>query len=236
MKQTRLIALALLTVGAIAVGVNAPPASARETSFIYATLEGDLVKNISDVAKQNIERVESRADEARTAAEHASRSLTRNDTNASENRPAKSYENKSENANEHAQHSQRFNADKTRKCEAREDKIGDKLDVISNRGSKQLSVFHTIAKRVQDFYVAKHYSVAGYEQLSAELDALYDQSLVALTATQNANDAWGCLMNDPIASLENFKATKRAEMATTAAYKEKVRELILLVKRAGGEK
>jgi hypothetical protein len=127
----------------------------------------------------------------------------------------------------------RFNANQTKKCEKKQEKIIAKLDAISARGTKQLDVFHTIATRVQSFYIQKGYTADGYDALIVELDKLYDQSLVAVTSTQNASDTWGCNLQDPIASLNNFKVTKRAETATLTSYKDKIRELILLVKQAG---
>ncbi len=128
----------------------------------------------------------------------------------------------------------RFDANKVKKCEKKQAKINAKLDTISARGAKQLEVFHAISTRVQTFYITKEYAVENYQTVVSELDALYDQSLVAVTSTQNAADAWSCTVQDPIVSMDTFKSAKRAEITTLKAYKNKVHELILLVKQAGG--
>ncbi len=128
----------------------------------------------------------------------------------------------------------RFDANKVKKCEKKQAKINAKLDTISARGTKQLEVFHNIATRVQTFYITKEYNVENYQTVVSELDALYDQSLIAVTSTQNAADAWSCTVQDPIVSMDTFKSAKRSEVATLKAYRDKVHELILLVKQAGG--
>ena len=126
----------------------------------------------------------------------------------------------------------RFTTNKLRACERRQDQIISNISAISDRGSRQLEVFHSIAERVKAFYAAKNYHVDTYDAVAAETDALYDQSLVSVNTTQSSGESWSCNGMNPTEQFSRFKSAKQAEMQTLAAYKAKVHELLLLVKTA----
>lgn len=126
----------------------------------------------------------------------------------------------------------RLTANKLRACERRQDQIISNISAISDRGSRQLEVFHSIAERVKAFYAAKNYHVDTYDAVAAETDALYDQSLVSVNTTQSSGESWSCNGMNPTEQFSRFKSAKQAEMQTLAAYKAKVHELLLLVKTA----
>jgi Skp family chaperone for outer membrane proteins len=216
MKQTFKLNLAVLIFAVVSFLLSSHTAYAYDLSFIT---NAPLVKNVEDTVSTEPKNVEHRAEQA---------------TEAISNKASHAVDKVTDKPVEGTSRQNRFNATQTKKCEKKEAKISQKLDTISERGAKQLTVFHTIATRVEGFYVQKNYSVDGYSNLVAELDAQYDKSLVAVTTTQNASDSWGCSIQDPVASLNTFMTTKRAETATLKAYKDKVRELIILVKQAGG--
>lgn len=209
MKQTLKLSIAMLVAGVLSFCFSPSPTYAYDSSFLK---DNQNAKNVQDIEKDASENRAQKAVDA--AAKNADKTLAKSgNSEARQNR---------------------FTTNQTKKCEKKQEQISSKLDTISARGAKQLEVFHTIATRVQNFYVQKSYTAEGYSTVVAELDSLYDQSLVAVTSTQNAGDAWSCAIQDPVASLGTFKDTKRAETAILKAYKAKVHELILLVKQAGG--
>lgn len=130
---------------------------------------------------------------------------------------------------------ERFDANKLRVCEKRKERFKTMMQQVSDRGAKQLGVFKAIADKTNAFYSEKGYNVANYTTVSKEVDELYAQSLAAVNTTQEAKDSWSCDGNNPVGAMEAFRTAKTAEVATLKAYKDKVRQLILLVKQAGGK-
>lgn len=128
---------------------------------------------------------------------------------------------------------ERFDANKLRVCEKRKERFKTMMQQVSDRGAKQLGVFKAIADKTNAFYSEKGYNVANYTTVSKEVDELYAQSLAAVNTTQEAKDSWSCDGNNPVGAMEAFRTAKTAEVATLKAYKDKVRQLILLVKQAG---
>lgn len=120
-------------------------------------------------------------------------------------------------------------------CQAAKPQISSAIDRITTRGEKQLEVFNLISRRTQEFYATKGYDVAGYDQFVSELGSLYDSALTSLTATQNAGDAWDCRSDEPLGQMIAFQQDKQAEREALQAYKQKVQELIMLVKNAAKE-
>lgn len=128
---------------------------------------------------------------------------------------------------------ERFDANKLRVCEKRKERFKTMMQQVSDRGAKQLGVFKAIADKTNAFYSEKGYNVANYTTVSKEVDELYAQSLAAVNTTQEAKDSWSCDGNNPVGAMEAFRTAKTAEVATLKAYKDKVRQLLLLVKQAG---
>lgn len=141
------------------------------------------------------------------------------------------------NANKHVEvitKDERFTAKKLQICNRNQDRFKSRMNHISDRGVKQLDVFKKIADRTKAFYETKGYNVSGYSTLAAEVDVLYSNSAAAISATQNSQTEWSCDDNNPQSAMRLFSDAKKNEIATLKAYKDKVRELILLVKQAGG--
>ncbi len=128
----------------------------------------------------------------------------------------------------------RFNANQLRACNKSQDAIKDQMQIISDRGVRQLAVFKKIADRTKEFYATNHYNANGYDVLAADVDAAYDNATVSLGATQGAQRDWSCDAADPRSALQTFRNAKQSEIAALNAYRDKVRELILFVKQAGG--
>lgn len=126
----------------------------------------------------------------------------------------------------------RFTENKLRVCEKKEDQIANSITRIGSRGAKQLEVFHSIAERTKAFYATKGYDVVEFAQAAQDVDTAYDQALVALNATQTSGETWSCNGTNPIAQLQAFKEAKQAEITALQEYKDKVHNLIVIVKTA----
>ena len=133
-----------------------------------------------------------------------------------------------------AEKEERFTDKKLQRCNKSQDGIKLRMQQISNRGVKQLEVFRKIADRTKAFYETKGYSAERYPALAAEVDLQYEQSVAALRATQSSQNEWSCDSSNPLRAMSGFSDAKKNEIAALRAYKDKVRELILLVKQAGG--
>ncbi len=126
----------------------------------------------------------------------------------------------------------RLEANKLRVCEKRQDQLKSMIDKVSNRGTKQLEVFKKIADKTKQFYTNKGYSATGYDALVGEVDAAYDTAFTSVNATTTMGDSWSCDGDNPKQAMTDFKAAKKNEIVQLKTYKDKVRELILLVKKA----
>lgn len=126
----------------------------------------------------------------------------------------------------------RLEANKLRVCEKRQDQLKSMIDKVSTRGTKQLEVFKKIADKTKQFYTNKGYSATGYDALVGEVDAAYDTAFTSVNATTTMGDSWSCDGDNPKQAMSDFKAAKTNEVVQLKAYKDKVRELILLVKKA----
>ena len=129
---------------------------------------------------------------------------------------------------------ERFTAKKLQICNRNQDRFKARMQQISDRGAKQLDVFKKIADRTKAFYEVKAYSDENYGALAAEVDILYSESLAAISMTQVSQTEWSCDDSSPQSAMRVFSNAKKNEIATLKAYKDKVRELILLVKQVGG--
>ncbi len=133
-----------------------------------------------------------------------------------------------------AEKEQRLTAKKLQACNKKQDKFKSRMQQISDRGTKQLEVFRKIADRTKAFYETKGYTSDGYVNLAAEVDARYSQAAAAIGLTQSSQNEWSCDDSSPLSAMQGFSDAKKNEIAALKAYKDKVRQLILLVKQAGG--
>jgi hypothetical protein len=215
MKQTLFAAVLLPVVGLIPVSFVSQTASA--ISIAPLTTQVELAKN--DVTQSVNHGKSEVARQVHQATNNGNKGQGNDENNGNGNEDQPIPEN-------------RFTANKLRVCEKKEKQITESITRIGDRGAKQLEVFHSIAERTKAFYAAKDYNVAEFATVSQEADTLYDQSLVALNTTQTSGETWSCNGSNPVAQLDAFKQAKEAEMNTLQAYKDKVHELIVLVKSA----
>ncbi|QQS22045.1 hypothetical protein IPM09_00640 [Candidatus Saccharibacteria bacterium] len=129
---------------------------------------------------------------------------------------------------------ERFEANKLRVCEKRQEQIKSMIEKVSSRGTKQLEVFKKIADKTKQFYTDKKLSDPGYAALVGEVDAAYTSASSAVSSTTTTGNSWTCNGENPKQAMTDFKAAKKNEIAQLKAYKDKVRALIVLVKKAAG--
>ena len=122
-----------------------------------------------------------------------------------------------------------------RTCKKKEETIRVSMQRVSTQGERQLAVFHEIAERTKKFYSDNGYSNPEYTPLVTNLDGLYQTSLTTVQSLSTLSTDWNCDSDNPKQQLQLFRDAKKAETEVLKTYKEKVRELILLVKQSTKE-
>lgn len=219
MKQKIYTSVLLLVVGLIPVGFVSQTASALSVTNTIELAKNDAAHTVNN-GKSEIAR---QAHQATNNGNHGQGNNGNGNTD----------DNGSGNGNDaQAMQENRFTENKLRVCEKKEDQIASSIARIGSRGAKQLEVFHSIAERTKAFYATKGYDIAGFDTASQAVDTAYDQTLVALNATQTSGETWSCNGTNPVAQLQAFKQAKQAEVAALQDYKDKVHNLIVIVKSA----
>jgi hypothetical protein len=222
-KQTILTTALAFLVGVVPLGFVAQSVSALSVST-----DDLLTTNVRDTVNNTVKDVEKELPD--TA--HATEIVNKATDQVAQKRDTAEDSHGQNGADDNSTKESRFTANKLRVCKKKQAQISSAIEQIGDRGAKQLEVFHTIAERTKAFYTSKGYDTAGYSELAQQVDALYDQSLVAVTSTQSTGDNWSCSGSSPMAQFSAFKDAKQTEIATLKAYKDKVRDLIVFVKAA----
>ena len=131
---------------------------------------------------------------------------------------------------------ERLEAGKLRACQNREKAIQNIMSRIADRSTKQLTVFTTIAERTQAFYEQKGNELATYDALVAEVDAKKAGAELAVETIQAAETNFSCDGENPKAVVASFKESLRARNAALNDYKTAIKDLIVGVKSAQGER
>lgn len=120
-----------------------------------------------------------------------------------------------------------------RACQNREKAINNIMSRIVERGQKQVTLFGTIAGRVETFATTKGKQPADYDALVAAVTAAGDKATTDLAAVKT-DATFSCDSADPKASVSTFQSALKLEIADLKAYKTAVRNLIVGVKSATG--
>lgn len=153
-------------------------------------------------------------------------------TNVSANTNSKSGTNASMNSSSNANsHSLNSTKGKLKACQNRQKAITKIISDITTRLNKQINLFSVIAVRVEAFYTNKHYSLANYSQLVANVNttkakALEDYAMV------KSSDNFNCTVAHPKAMIDSFRSYLTTEISSLRQYKEAVRNLIVGVESA----
>ncbi len=114
-------------------------------------------------------------------------------------------------------------------CEKREATINTILGRMVTRGQNQVTLFSTIAQRVEAFVTSKNLTLSNYDQLVAAITA--DQAKVESDlSTMQASDTLDCTSSNPRAVITTFQTDLKQEITDMQSYKTDIMNLIKAVK------
>jgi len=120
-----------------------------------------------------------------------------------------------------------------RACQNRERAINNIMARIGDRGTKQISVFSTIATRTEAFYTKQGKTLSNYDSLVAATDTAKTKAQTDLAAMKT-NNTLNCTSSDPKGTVSAFKASLQLEIADLKAFRTAVKNLIVGVKSVQG--
>jgi hypothetical protein len=119
-------------------------------------------------------------------------------------------------------------------CESHQAAIRRILTRAATRGQNHLSLFATIAGRVETFYKNKGKTLATYDQLVSDIGAKKAAASVAVASVRGDSATFACTSNNPKAQVEAARAEVKAEIAALKEYRTAVKNLIVGVKSVQG--
>lgn len=121
-----------------------------------------------------------------------------------------------------------------RVCEKRQKAVTNIMTRISDRGQKQLTLFDTIATRVEMFYTDKGRTVSNYDTLVADVNAKKAAAQEAVDTVSSESATFSCDSSEPKAAVTTFKDSLKLEISALKDYRTAVKNLIVGVKSAQG--
>lgn len=124
-------------------------------------------------------------------------------------------------------------AGKLKACQNREAAVNNIMQRIDTRAQNQLTLFGTIATRVENFYTAKGKTVSNYDQLVAAISTAKTQAETDLS-TMQSNSTFSCSSSNPKATVTAFQSYLKTEIGDLQSYRTAVKNLIVAVAKANG--
>lgn len=118
-------------------------------------------------------------------------------------------------------------------CQNRETAINNIMSRIDTRAQNQLTLFSTIATRVENFYTSKGKSASNYAALTGAIDAAKTQAQADLSSLQG-NSTFSCTANNPKETVTAFQSYLKTEITDLQNYRTAVKNLIVAVAQANG--
>ena len=118
-------------------------------------------------------------------------------------------------------------------CQNREAAINNIMSRIDTRAQNQLTLFNTIATRVEGFYTSKGKTVSNYNQLVAAIASAKSQATTDLSTMQGGS-TFTCTSNDPKGMVTAFQSSLKTEITDLQNYRTAVKNLIVAVASANG--
>ena len=116
-------------------------------------------------------------------------------------------------------------------CQNRQAAITNIINRIDTRAQNQLTLFSTIASRVENFYTTKGKTVANYDQLVADITSAETTAQTNLT-TMKANSTFSCSLANPKGMVSAFQSYLKTEISDLRNYRTAVKNLIVAVATA----
>lgn len=128
----------------------------------------------------------------------------------------------------------RLEAAKLRVCQQREQAMNKIMSRMADRADRQVTLFTTIAVRVETFYSAKGRPLSTYDALVAEVSEK-KSAATAQILNLKASSTFVCTADNPKGLAAAFKGSLRATITALQNYKTAVKNLIVGVKSAQGQ-
>jgi vacuolar-type H+-ATPase subunit I/STV1 len=125
---------------------------------------------------------------------------------------------------------EKLSAAKLKLCEARQANITNRTARIADRGAKQLTLFTTIAERVQAFYTSKGKTLANYDELVAAVASKKAAAQSAVDSIAGSTTTLNCNEGNPKQVIDSFKSDLQLRHTALIEYKTAVKNLIVGVK------
>lgn len=119
-------------------------------------------------------------------------------------------------------------------CQHRQAEVQNIITRVDTRAQNQLTLFGTIATRVEGFYTSKGKTVSNYDQLVAAVASAKTQATTDLS-TMQTNSTFSCSANDPKGMVTAFQGYLKTEITDLQNYRTAVKNLIVAVASANGE-
>lgn len=118
-------------------------------------------------------------------------------------------------------------------CKNREAAINNILTRIDTRAQNQITLFGTIATRVESFYTKQGKTLSNYDQLVAAINAAQTQVNVNF-GTMQTNSTFSCSSSDPKGTVTAFQSYLKTEITDSQNYRTAVKNLIVGVASVNG--
>lgn len=125
---------------------------------------------------------------------------------------------------------EKLTAKKLKACENRQASINNRTARISDRGTKHLALFTSIAERAEAFYAKKGKVLANYDALVAEVEAKKAAAQTAVDTIATSKATFTCEGNDPKLAVADFKANLTLRNTALKEYRTAVKNLIVGIK------
>ncbi len=122
-----------------------------------------------------------------------------------------------------------------RACNNRQAAIKNIMTRIDTRAQNQISLFGTIATRVEIFYVSKGKTFSNYNQLVLSVNAAKAQAETDF-GTLRVNSSFSCGSSNPKSMVLAFQGYLKTEISDLRNYRTSVKNLIVGVASANGLK
>ncbi|HEX7368065.1 MAG TPA: hypothetical protein VF261_00205 [Candidatus Saccharimonadales bacterium] len=118
-------------------------------------------------------------------------------------------------------------------CQNREAAINNIMGRIDTRAQNQLTLFGTVATRVENFYTSKSETVSNYDQLVVAIASAKSQTETDF-GTMQANSTFDCSASNPKGMVTAFQGYLKTEISDLQNYRTSVKNLIVAVAQANG--
>ncbi len=118
-------------------------------------------------------------------------------------------------------------------CQNRSKAISNIMSRIDTRAQNQITLFSTIATRVENFYTQKGKTLSNYSQLLAAVSAAKTQAETEF-GTLQTNSTFSCSASNPKGMVSAFQSYLKTEISDLQNYRTAVKNLIVGVASANG--